>query len=556
MRYFPLVIIVCLYLIISPTHAQNNLTKSLILPMAEPPGPSTWLLGQAYGNTVGAFNFGAQWYSAGQGLHFGLDFPMPCGTQLVAAGDGVVTFVDNLSFGSGPHNLLIRHDALGVVTLYGHLLEKPALIEGQLVSAGQPIALSGDPDITCDSRPHLHFEVRSLNYRTTYNPVTYINANWHTLALIGGYSYPLFQQDLQNARRWLSLDDQPDVAFGGARLNNYTFAWPLPNVVRMPDNPPLFRPFSPLTQGQWSLRRIGYDTCCWRKWWSPIDPDRLYVIDGRANELAGVFEWSAAQGAPIDLLTSAPPPLTSPDSSHEIYAANGVITIRRVADNHTWNVNTNGAVPAINTDNTRLLWVSRNGIGIPGQAAPSTRIFVSDILGNNPQEIYNQPGANAHWLDDYRILISERQSLITTLSIYNLADNRRFILGAWPSIRGVSISPGGKRIGFYQTAQADRSLNGVYFIETIEDATTQKVDWFGPWRWRDAESLYYIPYDPTSEEHQLAYYHIPSGDKRLLTTKDTLPFTVMNGDWEVSVDGKRIVFHNALDRNMWLLELN
>lgn len=556
MRYHWWIIILGMSLAIAPTKAQNNL-KSLILPMAEPPGPSTWLLGQAYGNTVGAFNFGAQWYSAGQGLHFGLDFPMPCGTQLVAAGDGVVAFVDNLSFGSGPHNLLIRHDALGVITLYGHLLERPPLVEGQWVTAGQPIALSGDPDITCDSRPHLHLEVRALNYRTAYNPVAYINAHWHSLALIGGYSYPLFQQDLQHSRRWLTIDEQPDVAFGGARLNQYTFAWPLPNALRMPDNPPLFRPFTPLPQnGQWDLRRIGYDSCCWRKWWSPIDPDQLYVIDGQDGQLAAIFTWSAALGGPINLLGSAPPVLTSPDGTHEIYAANGIITLRRSADNQTWTVNTNGAVPAINPDNTRLLWINRSGASTPGQSAPPTRIYISDIFGNNPQEIHNQPGASAVWLDAERILISQRQALTTTLSIIDVSSGGAFTLGAWDSIRGVSVAPGGGRLGFYQTAQSDRSLNGVYFIETTLGATAQKADWFGPWRWRDAESLYYIPYNPDSDLHQLAYYHVPSGEARILTTTDTLPFTIMNGDWEVSADGRRIVFHNAADKNMWLLELN
>ena len=59
--------------------------KPLILPMQEPASPSTWLLGQPYGNTRGAFRNADRWYSAGQGLHFGLDFSMPCGTTLVAA---------------------------------------------------------------------------------------------------------------------------------------------------------------------------------------------------------------------------------------------------------------------------------------------------------------------------------------------------------------------------------------------------------------------------------------------------------------------------------------
>src|SRR5215510_12515248 len=88
--------------------------KPMILPVAEPPGPSTWLLGQLYGNTVGAFLSGRNQYEAGQRLHFGLDFSMPCGTPLVAVADGQVGFVDDMGFGSAPHNLILIHPQIGV----------------------------------------------------------------------------------------------------------------------------------------------------------------------------------------------------------------------------------------------------------------------------------------------------------------------------------------------------------------------------------------------------------------------------------------------------------
>lgn len=109
-----LLLILCIY---PASHAQTAL-KPFILPFRDPPGINTWLLGQAYGNTTGAFNSGAQQYSAGQYLHFGLDFSAPCGTPVVAMADGIIDHVDNFGFGSRPHNLLIRHDALNLVALY------------------------------------------------------------------------------------------------------------------------------------------------------------------------------------------------------------------------------------------------------------------------------------------------------------------------------------------------------------------------------------------------------------------------------------------------------
>src|SRR5262245_50076531 len=70
-------------------------SRPFSLPFNTPPGPTTWLVGQQFGNTGGAFNFGPYWYGAGQGLHFGVDFNTPCGTDVVAIADGVVQYVDN-----------------------------------------------------------------------------------------------------------------------------------------------------------------------------------------------------------------------------------------------------------------------------------------------------------------------------------------------------------------------------------------------------------------------------------------------------------------------------
>ena len=204
--------------------AAQPAEKPFGLPFDTEPGPSTWLLGQLYGNTIGAYRTRVVWYGAGQGLHFGLDFPARCGTPVVAIGDGVVIGVDDLSHGAGPHNLIIRHND-AYLSLYGHLLETPSLQVRQTVSRGQVIGLTGDPDVTCTSRPHLHLEIRSADFATAYNPVNLIDTDWNALMLAGSFGRG-FARDLSDPRRWQFADDQPDVRFGGALLNNYTDPWP------------------------------------------------------------------------------------------------------------------------------------------------------------------------------------------------------------------------------------------------------------------------------------------------------------------------------------------
>lgn len=538
-------------------YPQPQEGKPFILPVMSLPGPSTWLVGQPYGNTTGAYNFGQAWYSAGQGLHFGLDISMPCGTPLVAMADGEVLAADARNFGSAPHNLILIHRDLGLSVLYGHLLERPALVTGQPVQQGEIVALSGDPDGVCTSRPHLHLEVRSLDYRTAYNPMDYIDAPWHTLVNIGPFSHPMFQQDMDNARRWLSIDDQPAVQFGGRILNNYNEVWPYPLEVRPPVNPPLSRDLGELPENlTWQARQIGFGGCCANPWWNPGDANKFYVVDGLENQRASVFEYTVDASAPPIIIEEAPPMLLSPDGTYQVTRVNGQVTIRRLADMAEWTVATQGALPGVNTDNTQLLWEIWKGSYLPGETAQTVETWVSAIDGSNSRMIWRQAGGWAVWLDESRILIVSPvvDQTTTTLTIFDTRNDTSYQLGTWSWLRGVDVAPGGGRLMFYLVFQDTMEADGIYTIETQPGAQAEKLPFFGGWQWRDANSVYYIPFDPTTSQHILAYYHIPTRKNRYLTDPNTLPFTIANGDWAVAPDGRAIAFVQAGDKNVWLLE--
>ncbi len=192
------------------TGQSQTAGKPFILPFQEPPGPDTWLLGQTYGNTVGAYFNRNTTYRYSQGIHFGIDLSAPCGTEIVAIADGIVALVDATAYGSAPHNLIIDHPQLGYATLYGHLFEKPNLQPGQEVKQGEVVALSGDPSETCFGRPHLHLEVRDYPGRAwKYNPLPLIDADWDNLALVGSFQSG-FERDLE----------------GGVILNEFANPWP------------------------------------------------------------------------------------------------------------------------------------------------------------------------------------------------------------------------------------------------------------------------------------------------------------------------------------------
>jgi len=194
------------------------------LPFDAPPGPDTWYFAQSYGNTTIAYRQRFSLYGASGGIHFGLDLAVPCGAEIRAIADGVVFAVDG-PFGSPPHNLMIDHPDLGYASMYGHLLEKPDLLPGQIVKRGEIIALSGDSMGDCNRRPHLHLEIRDLKHIRKYNPQPLIDANWDNLALLGPFGRS-FQRDLSETRKWQSLYDQPEVFTGGPIVNDFEQSWP------------------------------------------------------------------------------------------------------------------------------------------------------------------------------------------------------------------------------------------------------------------------------------------------------------------------------------------
>ncbi len=91
-------------------------------------------------------------------MHTGVDLSADQGTNVYAAGDGVVIRAEMSGCGYGYH-IRIDH-GYSYMTLYGHLSEI-LVKKGQKVKRGDVIGLVGNTGIS--TRPHLHYEVRKNN---------------------------------------------------------------------------------------------------------------------------------------------------------------------------------------------------------------------------------------------------------------------------------------------------------------------------------------------------------------------------------------------------------
>ena len=99
--------------------------------------------------------------------HKGIDWATPVGTAVMASSAGTVV---KAGWGSGYGYVVYINHADGRQTRYGHL-SKVLVSQGQTVSQGQKIALSGNTGVS--TGPHVHFEI--LINGSQVNPLKYLN---------------------------------------------------------------------------------------------------------------------------------------------------------------------------------------------------------------------------------------------------------------------------------------------------------------------------------------------------------------------------------------------
>jgi len=89
-------------------------------------------------------------------FHYGMDFTAPTGTDIYAAGDGVVTRISTGKIGSGYGKRIEIDHGFGYTTLYAHL-NKFNVKKGHKVKRGDIIGFVGSTGGS--TAPHLHYEV-------------------------------------------------------------------------------------------------------------------------------------------------------------------------------------------------------------------------------------------------------------------------------------------------------------------------------------------------------------------------------------------------------------
>jgi Peptidase family M23 len=530
-------------------------SRQFSLPFAGMPGVNSWLLGQLYGNTTGAYRRRNTDYRAGQGIHFGMDFSAPCGTPVLAIGDGVVSEVDG-SHGSPPHNLVLNH-AGNLSSLYGHLLRRSSLKIGQRVKRGQPIGLSGDSQFTCISAPHLHLEIRDTSHQRFLNPVGYIAADWNTLALVGSFGRG-YQRDLSQPRKWQSLEDQPSAIRGGALLNNYKLPFPaVPNEGSINYPSRIFRaastPASETDAPEGIPRAISSARCCVAPFWSADSNRVMYLDKPSASSAAALYSIDVSNPRDNRREFSSVVRLSP---SEKFAVLNGSTTrIERLATGERVSIPANSLMFSPNEQ--QIAWtVSSDGGRFDTQR---TTVFVAS-LKVSPRLALSQTravavlygGGLSGWLNEQTLVLNGKRKAGTRdreLMTLDLKTKNYKVFSSALNFRGISIGSTGRFVTYY-VAFDSRARNGLFVLDT-NSGTTRRLPWFGSYRFRDASRLVFIPMQ-NAKTHSLLEWDLRTNTQRPLADLAT---QVAVDDWQIAPNGSSMVFVSAANRALHVVDL-
>jgi Tol biopolymer transport system component len=188
-----------------------------------------------------------------------------------------------------------------------------------------------------------------------------------------------------------------------------------------------------------------------------------------------------------------------------------------------------------------------------------TDLYLANVDGSEARFVTTFIGGSAQaWFpDSARLLVVSRPSLDSlerALAVLDLADSTLLPLARAERIGGIRLSPGGAWAAFIITFSANPAEDGLWLART-DGGDLKRLDLYGAYQWRDDGRLLVIPLEPGRGSQTLWEVEAATGQARQLTDPAQTPFTVGNGDWSVAPDGSRIVFVNAADRALWLLQL-
>lgn len=322
-------------------------------------------------------------------------------------------------------------------------------------------------------------------------------------------------------------------------------ALPLPTASPSPTKTPLDQPV---------VRQLTATGCCTQPAWSS-DASQIWFID-RPDSASpvGIYGVDVQNPGPPRLITERLGVYT-PERDFLIQVAGNSTILERLADGRRWTVATQGEGVILSPQRTQIAWTVDPDVVVEERIS---QLWVADLDGGNAQSVAQLPrGGLSGWLDEATLLITSRATLqdrVSRLETLDLATGDRILLAEDERLRSVQIAPGGQWVSYMISFNVDTTRNGLWV--TAADGSLQTrlpQELFGAYQWRNESELVIIPFDPAATWHTVLSYRPADGAVTTLVDPQVTPIKIANGDWQISPDGRAMVFLSAAQKNVWVV---
>jgi hypothetical protein len=302
------------------------------------------------------------------------------------------------------------------------------------------------------------------------------------------------------------------------------------------------------------VRQLTSGGCCVQPQFSP-DGAQVWFIDKPAeNQPSGLWGVDALRGGEPFFVTDKLG-VYSVDRSLIAYPENGQAMIERLATGERWVAPSNGRAISFSPDGLFIAWSIAPGSGAFDQRL--TEIWIANVDGSAPRQVARLLGGGfSDWFpDSARLLVFGRgDDGQWSLAALRLADGSLTPIISGPRLRGGTLSPDGAWVAFQWTFTGDAARDGLWVART-DGSAARRLDIFGAYRWRDDAHLLVTPLELNVGSQRFVEVEVTTGETRALTDPALTPIHIADGDWALSPDGRRVVFVNADDRNLWMIDL-
>jgi hypothetical protein len=286
----------------------------------------------------------------------------------------------------------------------------------------------------------------------------------------------------------------------------------------------------------------------------------VLFIDRPASRPSGIYGVNIAQTGPPRLVSERVVS-TSGGGAFFVYLEGSQTIVERAATGERYVIPSGGRPVSVAPDGQSVLWQVFERRGDFDRRRSQT--WVANVDGSEARVVAETVGIiQSQW-------IAARQILLVGLPLEDLPyvaiasltlgtedkGDQMVELAQVARPRGTLLSPNGHWLIYLLTFQSNPGDDGLWVVPTDASRPPRKLDFFGSYRWRDDDRLLYVPMDLDVESHVIWEHDVVNGVSRRLTNPAQISFRIASGDWAVSPNGRYVVFVNAADHNLWLIDL-